>query len=306
MIAKNFFLFLSNNSLAKKIASRHGFKLGASRFVAGENIEQVIVKVKELNASGMKTTLDFLGEFVSTEEEAEISLQNCLQTLEVIHHEHLNSSMSVKLTQLGLDISKDLCLQHMRTLLNVARKYNLFIQIDMEDYARNEVTLDVFKTLHDEYEGHVGTVIQAYLHKSRNDIEDLNGLNTSIRICKGAYKEDGLVSYREAKDIDKNYMELVKQRLNHEQHTGIATHDEKIVMELLDYISKNDLDADDFEFQMLYGIRPELGKYIVEQGMNLRIYIPFGEDWFGYFMRRLAERPKNIQFVWHSVFRNEK
>lgn len=302
MLTKNFFLFLSNNSLAKKMASRHGFKLGARRFVAAESLHEVIPKVKELNALGYKTTLDFLGEFVSTKEEAARALQDCLRTLEAMHREQLNSSLSVKLTQLGFDISKDICLTHMRTLLEAAKSYNLFIQIDMEDYARNEGTLAIFKTLHAEYGHHIGTVIQAYLHKSKNDIDELNALRTSIRICKGAYKEDSAVAYQTSADIDQNYLALVQCRLSQKQHTGIATHDERLVHEVLAYVAKNHLAVDDFEFQMLYGIRPELGEQILAQGMNLRIYIPFGNDWFGYFMRRLAERPKNILFVWHSLF----
>lgn len=288
------------------MANRHGFKLGADRFVAAENLNQVILKVKELNQEGYKTTLDFLGEFVSTEEEAQHSLQNCLLTLDAIHREQLNSSVSVKLTQLGLDISKDVCVNHMRTLLDRAKEYDIFIQIDMEDYTRNDSTLEVFSILHADYTEHVGTVIQAYLHKSQQDIERLNALNTSIRICKGAYKESPDVAYQHTKEIDENYIRLVKSRLDHKQHTGIATHDEKIMNQCLAYIEKQSVQSHEVEFQMLYGIRPELGKYLLKQGMNVRIYIPFGEDWFGYFMRRLAERPKNIRFVWHSLIRSGK
>ncbi|MCA1066104.1 proline dehydrogenase family protein (plasmid) [Rossellomorea sp. AcN35-11] len=299
---RKFFLFLSTNKKVEKLAKKHGLKLGAKKFVAGASIDSVVKAATKINEQGFLATIDCLGEFVSSEQEAIAATGNCIDTLEAIHASKIDASLSLKLTQLGLDISEDLCFNNMTKILEVAKSYNIFVQIDMEDHSRNEATLSMFKRLHDIYKGTVGTVIQSYLHKSLEDVNELDHYNASLRICKGAYKESSEVAFPNKKDVDENYMNLVKTHLLNGNYVGIATHDSTIIDQLISFIREEKIQKEQYEFQMLYGIAIDLQKKLIQEGYKLRVYIPYGDDWFGYFMRRLAERPANVWFIVKNLF----
>ncbi|CEH32359.1 Proline dehydrogenase 1 [Aneurinibacillus migulanus] len=291
---KNFFLFLSQNKSMNQAAKKWGLRFGASRFVAGETIREAMQKVQNLNNQGLVCTLDHLGEFVFSREEAIESADYCVKTLDAIHQTGVNSNLSLKLTQLGLDIDVDLCRQNMRRILDTAKKYGNFVRIDMEDYSHCQQTLDLLAELRRDYDN-VGTVIQAYLYRTEKDIEDLKGV--SLRLVKGAYKESSEVAYPEKKDVDENYKKIIKMHLLSGSYTAIASHDDEIIEYTKRLADKYSIPREQFEFQMLYGIRTQSQIELAQQGYKMRVYVPYGNDWYGYFMRRLAERPANVGFV---------
>ncbi|RKP56094.1 proline dehydrogenase [Cohnella endophytica] len=303
MIARDFFLFLSKNALANRTARKWGLRFGANRFVAGETLQTAIQTVRELNSDGIEATLDHLGEFVSSPEEANAMMEYCLRTLDAIQDSGVRSNLSLKLTQLGLDISADLCLSNMKRILDRARQYGNFVRIDMEDYARNERTLEMFEQLRGTYVATVGVVIQAYLRKSIGDIERLASLKPNLRLVKGAYKEPQEVAYPLKSDVDSNFIRLIESHLLHGNFAAVATHDEKIIGHVKSFAAERGIPPSRFEFQMLYGIRSYRQKELAREGYAVRVYVPFGTDWYGYFMRRLAERPANVWFVVRSMFR---
>lgn len=298
---RSFFLQLAKNKSMNGWARRYGLRFGANRFVAGETIEDAIDTVKSLNQSGMAVTLDHLGEFVADESEAKASADFCVKTLDAIHEASAESSLSLKLTQIGLDISKDLCIENMRKILETAKAHDLWVNIDMEDFERCEVTLDIFRSLAESYEK-LQTVIQAYLYRSVDDVKQLADAGVSIRLVKGAYKEPESVAYPDKADVDANYLKMLDIHLPSPGLTSIATHDEQIVDYAKKFIDKQGISKDKYEFQMLYGIRNNLQQQLVDEGYPVRIYVPYGDDWYGYFMRRLAERPANVSFVLRGVF----
>lgn len=301
-ITRDFFIGLSNNKLLNSQAKKWGFFLGADKFVAGTTIPSVVDAVKKLNARGISCTLDNLGEFVSNKTESNQAKDKIISLLEAINQNNLDCHLSVKLTQLGLDIDYEYCKANMQEILDRAKQYDIFINIDMEDYAHYEQTLDMLQTLHKEYEN-VGTVIQSYLIRAEGDLEDLKDVR--VRLVKGAYKESAEVAYEVKEDIDRNFVRLAKQRLLNGTFTSFGTHDHHIIDELKAFISENDIDYDQFEFQMLYGFRNDLQQKLVDEGYHFCTYIPFGDDWFGYFMRRLAERPQNMNIVMKDAFYTE-
>ncbi|TJY42862.1 proline dehydrogenase [Cohnella pontilimi] len=301
-ILRNTFQFLGKNRTVQRMARRYGLKFGASRFVAGETIEQAIRTVRKLNEEGMMATLDHLGEFVGTEEEAVESAAMCVRTLEAIASSGVNSNLSLKMTSLGLDISKELCLRNMRNILDTARRYGNFVRIDMEDFAHCQVTLDILQQLRAEYDN-VGTVIQAYLYRSEQDIHDLNRLKPNLRLVKGAYKESPQIAFPEKSKVDENFKKIIKLNLTYGNYTAIASHDAAIIADIKAFIQERGLPRDAYEFQMLFGISEDLQRQLVNEGYRVRIYVPYGVDWFGYFMRRLAERPANVWFVLKNLFK---
>lgn len=301
-LLKNIFLYLSKNKKLNILAKKHGLKMGADKFVAGVTIKSSIEAVRKLNSKGVSATLDHLGEFVKDAKEAEKAKTKVIETINEIHKNQVDANISVKITQLGLDISAELCLNNMREILEAAKQYNIFVRIDMEDYSRNEKTIALFEELQKDYPNHVGLVIQAYLYKSLNDVKRLSEKETNLRICKGAYNESSQVAFPNKKDVDKNYIELVKKQLEDGHYVGIATHDEKIIDFLKGYINGKGIGKDRFEFQMLYGIKSKEQEKLAREGYKVRAYVPYGEDWYGYFMRRLAERPANVWFVLKSLF----
>jgi len=302
-LLRNAFLFLAKNRAANRAAQTYGLRFGASRFVAGETIATAIEKVKEFNARGILVTLDHLGEFVANEREATQSADECIETLEAIAAAGVKSNLSLKMTQLGLDISVELCSKNMRRILDVAKKHGNFVRIDMEDYAHNGITLEIFNQLREEYGETIGLVIQAYLYKSAQDIEDLNKFHPNLRLVKGAYKELPEVAYPKKEDVDANYVRLIERHLALGNFAAVATHDETMIAQVKSYAAKNNIQMSQFEFQMLYGIRSDLQEKLVREGYNVRVYVPYGTDWYGYFMRRLAERPANVGFVLKSMFK---
>ncbi|MDF2903460.1 MAG: proline dehydrogenase [Bacillus sp. (in: firmicutes)] len=295
-IMRVFFLFLSKNKSLTRLARKYGLHFGASRFVAGESIGRAVHVIKELNQKGLMVTLDYLGEFVDNEIEANDRVNNTIEAIETIGREGINSQLSLKMTSMGLDISEDIVLKNMRRILEVASRNDVFVTIDMEDFNRCQKTIDIFKILKSEY-GHVGTVIQAYLFRSEFDIEDLNKFSPNLRLVKGAYKESAEVAFPEKKDVDENFKKIIKMHLLNGNYTAIATHDDAIIEYTKQIVGEYNIPNEQFEFQMLYGIRPERQLKLVQEGYKMRVYVPYGTDWYGYFMRRLAERPANVAFV---------
>lgn len=285
-----------------KLAKRYGLRFGASRFVAGDTINHAINVIKELNSKGLDVTLDYLGEFIEDVQEANKMADNCIKAIEAIGNNQLQSQVSLKLTSMGLDISEEVVLQNMRRILTAAKRHQIFVTIDMEDYSRCAKTLEIFKTLRREYTN-IGTVLQAYLYRTVKDIEELNEYNASLRLVKGAYKESHKVAFPEKKTVDKNYKQIIKMHLLNGNFTAVATHDDTIIQYTKTLVKTHRIPLDQFEFQMLYGIRPEKQLEIVKEGYKMRVYVPYGTDWYGYFMRRLAERPANVAFVLKGMFR---
>jgi len=300
-IMKNMFLYLSKHQKATELARKHGLKFGANRFVSGESLTSAIDVTKRLNEENILVTLDHLGEFVLTKEEADEATKSCIKTLDAIEKNGLNANLSLKLTQIGLDLSEELCLKNMKTILQVAKETNNFVRIDMEDYARNEKTLRIFKELKKEYTNEVGVVIQAYLYKSLDDVKKLGDLHANLRLCKGAYKESETVAFAEKSKVDEQYLEMIKKHLSNGHYAGIATHDKEIIKKVIEFVKEKNIPTSQFEFQMLYGIQNDLLRSLSKQGYKTRIYLPYGTDWYGYFMRRLAERPANVWFVLKNI-----
>lgn len=301
---RNAFQFLGKNRTANRMARRFGLKFGARRFVAGETVDQAIRTVRKLNEAGMMATLDHLGEFVATEREATEAAEMCVRTLQAIAESGVDSNLSLKLTSLGLDLGEDICLRNLLHVLDAARESGNFVRIDMEDYPHCQQTLDLYRKLRDVHGySNVGIVIQAYLYRSSQDVADLSAYRANLRLVKGAYKEPEEVAYPRKADVDESFRRLIRQQLGSGNYAAIASHDEKIVEDAKSFIRVAGISNDVFEFQMLYGIAEELQRRLVSEGYRVRIYVPFGVDWFGYFMRRLAERPANAGFVLRHLFK---
>lgn len=301
-ILKNLFLALSKNQGINRLAKRWGLRFGAHRFVAGQTIEDAIQKVRELNSQGLVCTLDHLGEFVFTEQEANEAAEYCTKTLEAIAASGVSCNLSLKMTQLGLDISRELCMKNMKRILDTAAKHTNFVRIDMEDYAHYAITLDILHELRQTY-NNVGTVIQAYLYKSEADVRELGMKRVNLRLVKGAYKESAEVAFPNKKDVDENYKKLIALHLESGSYTAVATHDDHIIAFTKELEKKHGYSREQFEFQMLYGIRTATQLELAKEGYRMRVYVPYGNDWYGYFMRRLAERPANIAFIIKGLFR---
>ncbi|MGS2779624.1 proline dehydrogenase family protein [Robertmurraya sp. GLU-23] len=301
-VLSNTFQTLAKNKVANKMAKKYGMKFGAKRFVAGDTIDQAIDCVRKLNADGMVAMLNYLGEYVFSEKAAQEATRNCIRTLDAIHQSGIDSNLSVKTSSLGLDVSKELCIQNLKQILDRAKLYGNFVRIEMEDFSHCQLTLDIYKELKKEYDN-IGTVLQAYLYRTEDDIEDLNKYNANLRLVKGAYKEPADVAFPKKSDVDKNYEAIIKKHLLNGNYAGLATHDDVIIQKIIQFTEEQNIPKCQFEFQMLYGIRSDLQKKLTDQGYKVRVYVPYGVDWFGYFMRRLAERPENVTFVLKNSFK---
>ncbi|KGP91636.1 proline dehydrogenase [Pontibacillus chungwhensis BH030062] len=299
-IMRNFFLFLSKNKAFTKMARKYGLRFGAGRFVAGETMGNTAKVIQELNAKGMDVTIDHLGEFVDNEREAKQRTEECIEAIRVISEQNLQSQLSLKMTSMGLDVSEELVLENMRKILDAGKTYDVFVTIDMEDYERCEKTLEIFKQLKSEYEG-IGTVLQAYLYRTVEDIEELNAYSPNLRLVKGAYKESPKVAFPAKQDVDQNFKKIIKMHMLNGNYTAVATHDDQMIEYTKQIEKEYNIPKDQFEFQMLYGIRTERQEELVAEGYRMRVYVPYGDDWYGYFMRRLAERPANVAFVVKGV-----
>lgn len=289
------FRFVRNNRLAKSFANR---------FVAGETLDTALEAVSRLNARGISASLDLLGESVHNEAEARAAGREYITMLDRIHERKLNANVSVKLTAMGLDVSEELCAAIMQDILQRAREYGTFVRIDMEGSAYTQRTLDLFeKRLYPGYRENVGIVLQSYLYRTFADVERANEIKARVRICKGAYKEPETVAYPDKKDVDATYVKCMHALMMHGNYPGIATHDEAIIEEAKRFARTNKLTPDRFEFQMLYGVRRDLQDRLVREGYRMRVYVPFGTQWYPYLMRRLAERPANVAFLTGSVLK---
>ena len=289
------FRFVRNNKLAKKFASR---------FVAGETLPEALAAVKALNAKGITASLDLLGESVNNEKEARSAATDYLAILDAIRQQNLDANVSLKLTAMGLDISEELCVAIMHDILERARKYDTFVRLDMEGSGYTDRTLRMFEDrLYPTYRNNVGIVLQSYLYRTWSDVERAIELKCRVRLCKGAYKEPASVAYPEKKNVDENYIKCVHELLDKGNYPGIATHDPAIINEVKRYVAEKKIDHSRFEFQMLYGVRRDLQEQLVKEGYNIRVYVPFGTQWYPYLMRRLAERPANVAFITGNVVR---
>jgi proline dehydrogenase len=274
-----------------------------SRFIAGSTIEREVAVCLKLNADGYLATLDHLGESVTSLQEAEQSREAYLTALDQIAKLNLQATVSVKLTQLGLDFSETACLANVECLVARAKSIGRMVEIDMESSAYVDRTLALITHFHAKY-GSVRAVIQAYLHRSESDIHDLCKLSIPVRLCKGAYRESSDVAFPSKKDVDANYVRLMIELFDHGTYPAIASHDEKIIERALAHIRERNVAADRFEFQMLYGVGRDLQRRLVAAGYRLRLYVPYGNAWYPYFMRRLAERPANVIFLVRNLLKN--
>ncbi|SEA91574.1 proline dehydrogenase [Thalassobacillus cyri] len=293
---------LSKNSIANKMAKKYGLRFGAKRFVAGSNLEQAVDCVRELNSNGMLAMLNYLGEFTNSKTSAAETTEDLLRTLDAIKDHQLNCYLSIKLTSIGLEIGEDVCSENLQRILDKSEATDTFVRLEMEDYSNCQKTLDIFKEMKTKYRN-IGTVVQAYLYRTENDINDLNNYNANLRLVKGAYNESSEVAYPNKADVDKNYKNIITTHLLNGNYAGIATHDDDAIRHTIRVAERNEIPKNNFEFQMLHGIRPELQKQLRDEGYKVRVYLPFGNEWFGYFMRRLAERPENLTFVVKNTFK---
>lgn len=289
------FRFVRNNRLAKSFANR---------FVAGETVDTALAAVARLNARGITASLDLLGESVHNEAEAHAAGHAYVSMLDRIHEQKADANVSVKLTAMGLDVSEDLCVSIMQKILQRAREYQTFVRIDMESSEYTQRTLDLFEQrLYPAYREHVGIVLQSYLFRTFADVQRANLVKARVRLCKGAYKEPEAVAYPDKKDVDSNYVRSMHELMLKGNYPGIATHDEAIIREAKRFAKENQIPPNRFEFQMLFGVRRDLQDKLVREGYRMRVYVPFGTQWYPYLMRRLAERPANVAFLTGSVFK---
>jgi proline dehydrogenase len=292
---KRLFDFIRSNWLAKKMVSR---------FVAGDTIADVVPVVREMNAKGITATLDLLGESVSMQEEADAAIAGALGILECIATEQLQANLSIKLTQLGFDLDPAAFGANIRRILDRAKALGIFVRVDMEGSAHTQRTLDLFeKELCPVYGDGVGIVIQSYLRRSAADVERLIAAKARVRLCKGAYLEPPTLAFPDKREVNRSYVALAERLLRSGQYHGIATHDEAILTHVKRFAKAEGIGPERFEFQMLYGIRRDLQESLVHDGWTVRVYVPFGGEWYPYFMRRLAERPANVAFLLRSVLR---
>jgi proline dehydrogenase len=290
---RQIFSFIRGNRLARRLASR---------FVAGETIDTAATAVRELNGRGIAASLDLLGESVTKADEARECAATVTQILARIAADRLDCNVSVKLTQLGLDLDHDLCLENVRRILDRGRELGISLRIDMESSAHTQRTLDLFeKDLLPVYGDTVGIVIQSYLRRSAADIDRLIGLRARVRLCKGAYQEPASVAFPDKADVDRSYMELIEKLLERGHQPAVATHDPSLIARVRRFVETKAIGSDRFEFQMLYGIRRDLQEELRRAGYRVRVYVPFGSQWYPYLMRRLAERPANIAFILGNV-----
>ena len=292
---KQIFRFVRNNKLAKNLANR---------FVAGETLETALAAVAKLNGRGITASLDLLGESVHNEAEARAAGQEYVRMLDRIYERRADANVSVKLTAMGLDVSEDLCVAIMQKILARAREYQTFVRIDMEGSAYTQRTLDLFEQrLFPAYRENVGIVLQSYLYRTYADVQRANELKARVRLCKGAYKEPETVAYPDKKEVDANYIRCMYELLEQGNYPGIATHDEAIIRNAKRFIKEKQIPLNRFEFQMLYGVRRDLQDRLVREGYRMRVYVPFGTQWYPYLMRRLAERPANVAFITGNVLK---
>jgi proline dehydrogenase len=304
--SKAFFHSLAQIRLLQRIASRYGMAPGtgfARRFIAGESIEEAVVAVQGVAAQGLLLTLDYLGESVGTSEAADAATRDYLRILDTIVASGIERNVSLKLTQLGLDVDRATCVDNLRRILDPATEHGFFVRIDMENSPYTDVTLQIFETLWGQGYRNMGVVLQSYLMRTEADVRRINTLGARIRLVKGAYKEPKTVAYQKKSDVDAAFVRLMKMLLDESHYPAIATHDPVMIDATKAYAAEKGYAKNRFEFQMLYGIRRDLQTALAAEGYPMRLYVPFGSQWFPYFMRRLGERPANVGFVLKGLLR---
>ncbi len=300
---RSFFLFLSGNRRLRRFMETSSMaRRFSARFVAGSTLEEALAACEKVNRDGLTITLDYLGENVSTLEEAAGSRTMYMRCLNELENRRIRGNVSLKLSQFGMDLSEDACLGNVRELVYTAAKLGNFVRVDMESSEYTDRTLQLVRDLHAE-SGACGAVIQAYLRRSESDIDDLNNRRIRVRLCKGAYLEPESVAIQDKSEVDQNFLKLARKLLTEGNYPGIATHDEAIINEVIRFVKEQNIASERFEFQMLYGIRRDLQTRILRDGYRMRLYVPFGEAWYPYFMRRLAERPANVLFLARNIVR---
>lgn len=299
-IAKSFFHALAGSTTLEKLASRYGLSRPngfARRFIAGESVDEAIEAGRALQARGLALTLDLLGESVTNLEEADAATRVYLDLMPRLVASGVERNLSIKLSQLGLHIDRAVCTDNLRRILGPAGTHGFFVRIDMEASGTVQDTLDIFTTLwHQEYR-HMGVVLQSALYRSEDDVKRMNALGARVRLVKGAYKEPRAVAHQKKAEVDAAYARLMERLLSEGTYPALATHDPVLIDRAKQYARQHAIGADRFEFQMLYGIRRDLQARLVAEGYRVRVYVPFGRQWFPYFMRRLGERPANVAFV---------
>jgi proline dehydrogenase len=304
--SKAFFHLLAGSEALQRMASRYGMaspESFARRFIAGETLDEAIAAARRIEAAGMSQTLDYLGESVASAEEADAATREYIEILTAVVASGIGRNISLKLTQLGLDVSADTALGNLRRILEPAREHQFFVRIDMENSPYTGDTLGIFERLWDEGFSNVGVVLQSALFRTSADLERLVSRGARIRLVKGAYKEDPEVAYQRKADVDAAYVTQMEFLLRQGRFPALATHDPAIIDTAKAFVAKEGIAKDRFEFQMLYGVRRDLQLALSRDGFGVRVYIPFGRQWFPYFMRRLGERPANVGFVIKSVLR---
>jgi proline dehydrogenase len=316
---RSFFIYLSKASWARKIVTGWSFAWRmVSRFVPGETLGEAIQTIKALNDKNINATLDHLGEHTDSPEMAVQATNDIILALDAIQSSGVRANVSLKLTQIGLGVSPDLCAENLERIVAHASKLNNFVRVDMEDSPVTQITLDIMRKVRQKGYDNVGIVIQSYLYRSEQDIRDLVSACIPVRLCKGAYKEPAAVAFPKKRDVDTNYDKLASMLMDGAKENGcppvsvdgrfpplpgLATHDEKRVQYAKEYARKVELPQNSMEFQMLYGIRRELQEQLAQEGYPVRIYVPYGTEWYPYYMRRLAERPANVWFIVSNFFK---
>lgn len=306
-LLRSTFIALSHNRSLRHFCenSKVGVKL-SSRFIAGMQIADAIRVAESVNKQGMAVSIDSLGESVSSEAEAHRAAEIYHQLLDLIAERKLKANISVKLTQMGLEVSPEFAESIALSLSQHARSAGTFVRIDMEDSTLTQITLDIVRRIHarPDLRESIGVVIQSYLYRSQADVEQLLADGIRVRLCKGAYKESAEVAFPRKSDVDANYVKLSQLLLESPYYHGLATHDERMIDAAIEFAREKNIDPSRFEFQMLYGIKRDLQRKLVREGYNVRVYVPFGPEWYPYFMRRLAERPANVVFLARNYFRS--
>ncbi len=303
-IPKAFFHLLAGSRALKSAASRYGMRgprSFARRVIAGETLDEAIDAARALQAQGFHLTLDLLGESVTSLAEADVATRLYLQTLDRIVASGIERNISLKLTQLGLAIDRAVCTDNLRRILETGRQRDFFVRIDMEDSPYTQLTLDVFEVLWEQGYRNMGIVLQSALYRSEDDVRRMNALGARVRLVKGAYKEPRSVAYQRKAEVDAAYLRMMRALLTEGTYPAIATHDAGIIEATRAFAADRGIAPDRFEFQMLYGIRRDLQAMLVKAGYRVRVYVPFGREWFPYFMRRLGERPANVMFVVRGI-----
>lgn len=303
-IIRDVFINLSENKILNDLSKQMGLRFGAQNVVGGTGVEDTIIRLKDINDQGMSVTVDNLGEFISERSEATREKDNILKMIKEMQKNEIDGHISVKLSQIGLQIDESFCFNNIKEIVEAAKETNMFVNLDMENYLSKERSLVILDSLLEDYDN-IGTVIQAYFYDAKKDVKKYK--NNRIRLVKGAYKEPDSLAYQSKNDIDQSYFEIIKTHLvSGSGFTSIATHDHNIIEKTIRFAETQNISKDRYEFQMLYGFRKDYQRELVGRGYNMCVYVPYGTDWYAYFMRRLAERPQNLNLVLKSVTTNKK